>query len=113
MLMLLGQLRPAISHYRQAIALNPAAPFSYTNLVLALHYLPGVSNALIADTTRRWAAAIPRDRLTPPGRKAAKPTRRPPLGYVSGDFRAHPGAYFLQTALPAPQRRADGASCAA
>src|SRR5260370_5587937 len=83
MLMLLGQLRPAISHYRQAIALNPAAPFSYTNLVLALHYLPGVSNALIADTTRRRTAAIPPHRMTPSGRNAAKTPRRLRLGYFS------------------------------
>jgi predicted O-linked N-acetylglucosamine transferase (SPINDLY family) len=111
MLMLLGQLRAAISHYRQAIALNPAAPFSYTNLVLALHYLPGVSNALIADTTRRWTAAIPRDRMTPPGRKATEPTRRLRLGYVSGDFRAHPVAYFIESVLAAHDRRSVEVFC--
>src|SRR5258708_28983452 len=100
MLMLLGQLRPAISHYRQAIALNPAAPFSYTNLVLALHYLPGVGNALIADTTRRWTAAIPRDRVAPALRNSPRATRRLRLGYVSADFLGPPRASFIQGVAP-------------
>ncbi len=111
MMMLLGQLGPAIKHYRQAIALNPAAPFSYTNLVLALHYLPGVGNALIADTTRRWTAAIPRDRVAPAWRNSPKPTRRLRLGYVSADFRAHPVAYFIEGVLAAHDRRSVEVFC--
>src|SRR5438270_12762420 len=62
-LFLLGQLGPAITHYKEAVSLDPEASAPYTNLVLALHYVPGVTSTLIGETTRRWAATLPR-RLT-------------------------------------------------
>src|SRR6266481_5754972 len=51
-LFLLGQLGPAITHYKEAISLDAEAPAPYTNLVLALHYVPGVTSALIGEVTR-------------------------------------------------------------
>lgn len=109
-LFLLGQLAPAIDHYKQAIVLDPGAPSAYTNLVLTLHYVPGVSNALIAETTRRWAQA-----LRPTARDGGQIIRRPRqplrLGYVSGDFRAHPVAYFIEGIIAAHDRTAVEVFC--
>lgn len=103
-LILLGELGAAIRHYKQAIALDPNAPSAYANLVLALHYVPGVSQALIAEAARRWAALIRR-----PNRPASWPNlahgdRRIRIGYVSGDFRIHPVAYFFENVLAAHDR---------
>jgi protein O-GlcNAc transferase len=110
-LFLLGQLGPAIAHYKEAIGLNPRAPAPYTNLVLALHYVPGVTSALIGETTRRWSASLPR-RLTqlslPTGKDLSRPLR---IGYVSGDFRNHPVAYFIENILAAHDREAVEVFC--
>jgi protein O-GlcNAc transferase len=103
-LFLLGQLGPAITHYRQAISLNSGAPDAYTNLVLTLQYAPNVSNALVAETTRRWAQAIPRPLAQPAWRAAASAERPLRVGYVSGDFRSHPVAYFIENILAAHDR---------
>src|SRR5205807_5066879 len=78
-LFLLGQLGPAIAHYKEAIGLDAHAPAPYTNLVLALHYVPGVTSALISEATRRWAGSLP-GRLSRPSyqtRQAVKDLARP------------------------------------
>ncbi|HEX3499780.1 MAG TPA: tetratricopeptide repeat protein, partial [Stellaceae bacterium] len=110
-LFLLGQLGPAITHYREAISLNARAPAPYTNLVLALHYVPGVTSALIGETTRRWADSLPR-RLTrlslPTDKDLSRPLR---IGYVSSDFRNHPVAYFIENILTAHDREAVEVFC--
>jgi predicted O-linked N-acetylglucosamine transferase (SPINDLY family) len=110
-LILLGQLSAAISHYKQAIALHPEGPSAYANLVLALHYVPGVSNALIAETTRRWAASIRRRPRRSPWPNHPDLGRRLRLGYVSGDFRSHPVAYFFESVLAAHDRDAVEVFC--
>lgn len=105
-LILLGQLSAAISHYKQAIALHPEGPSAYANLVLALHYVPGVSNGLIAEATRRWAALVRRRPRRSPWPNHPDLDRRLRLGYVSGDFRSHPVAYFFESVLAAHDRDA-------
>jgi protein O-GlcNAc transferase len=104
-LFLLGQLGPAIAHYKEAISLDAQAAAPYTNLVLALHYVPGVDGALIGETTRRWAATLP-TRLTRPSSTVRHRARKLRIGYVSGDFRSHPVAYFIETILAAHDRKA-------
>jgi protein O-GlcNAc transferase len=113
-LFLLGQLGPAIAHYKEAIGLNAHAPAPYTNLVLALHYVPGVTSALISEATRRWAGSLP-GRLSRPSyqtRQAVKDLARPlRIGYVSGDFRNHPVAYFIESIITAHDREAADVFC--
>jgi protein O-GlcNAc transferase len=110
-LFLLGQLGAAIAHYKEAIRLKADASAPYTNLVLALHYVPGVSGALIGETTRRWAATLPR-RLAqlsvPTGKSRSRKLR---IGYVSGDFRNHPVAYFIENIIAAHDREAVEVFC--
>jgi protein O-GlcNAc transferase len=110
-LFLLGQLGPAISHYKEAIRLNAGTSAPYTNLVLALHYVPGVTSALIRETTRRWAATLP-PRLVQLSAPAGKGrSRKLRIGYVSGDFRNHPVAYFIEAILAAHDRKAVEVFC--
>ncbi len=110
-LFLLGQLGAAIAHYKEAIGLDAESPAPYTNLVLALHYVPGVTSALIGEVTRRWAASLPRN-LTRPSYRTVKDLARPlRIGYVSGDFRNHPVAYFIESILTAHDREAVEVFC--
>jgi protein O-GlcNAc transferase len=110
-LILLGELSAAIHHYKRAITLDPARSSAYTNLVLALHYVPGVSSALIAETTRRWAATVRRRPRRTPWPNLPIPERRIRIGYVSGDFRRHPVAYFTESVLAAHDRDAVEVFC--
>ncbi len=105
-LILLGQLAAAIHHYKQAITLDPERSSAYTNIVLALQYVPGVSGALIAETTRRWAATVRRRPRRTPWPNVPDAERRIRVGYVSGDFRSHPVAYFIESVLAAHDRDA-------
>jgi protein O-GlcNAc transferase len=105
-LILLGQLSAALHHYKQAIAIDPAGASAYANLLLALQYVPGVSSTLIAEASRRWAAAIRRRPRRSPWPNQPDIERRIRLGYVSGDFRSHPVAYFIESVLAAHDRDA-------
>jgi predicted O-linked N-acetylglucosamine transferase (SPINDLY family) len=103
---LLGELAAAIHHYKRAISIDPERSSAYTNLVLALQYVPGVSSALIAETTRRWAATVRRRPRRTPWPNLPVAERRIRIGYVSGDFRRHPVAYFTESVLAAHDRAA-------
>ncbi len=111
-LFLFGQLGPAIAHYKQAIGLDPVRPDAYANLVLALHYVPGVSNALIHETTRRWADLIAQRPMSAAWRAGAeRRNQRLRIGYVSGDFRSHPVAFFVENVIASHDREAVEVYC--
>jgi protein O-GlcNAc transferase len=110
-LFLLGQLGAAIHHHKEAIALAPAAPSAYANLLLALHYVPGVPKALIAEAARRWSQKIRRPASRGIWQWRPKRGGRLRIGYVSGDFRTHPVAYFIEGILAAHDRAAVEVFC--
>ena len=86
-----GRLAEAITRFERAVALDPRYEEAHRNLIYTHLYLPGVTPAELLTAARRWSAAHA-DRFqaawpawTPPPR----PSRRPKLGFVSGDFRSH------------------------
>lgn len=79
----------AIAPYRRALALAPAEPGLFRNLMFCLHYAPSTDSMMLFDCARRWAALKaapdPAPHLNP-----ADPHRRLKLGYLSADLYDHP-----------------------
>lgn len=99
-----GRAAEAVAVQRAAIAQDPACRPAWHNLLLALNYLPGVTAVEVAADHRAHAAAFP-PLPAPPFAAAPDPDRRLRVGFLSGDFRAHPVGYFLEAAIAAHDRR--------
>lgn len=102
----LGLLGEAIARYRQSVALNPRQPSMYSNFLLSLHYVDGVTPEEIYREHRAWAdanAVVP----TPPRPHAndRNPERRLRIGYVSADFRGHVMGWYLEPVLECHDRQ--------
>jgi predicted O-linked N-acetylglucosamine transferase (SPINDLY family) len=109
----LGRLRSAEQAYRRAIALDPAElRFRLMLLFLLGQDVATSPEALLAEH-RRFAAALV-DRMpqgTFPAARFADPERRLRIGYLSGDFRMHPVAFFIEPVLAARDRTAFEVFC--
>ncbi|OIR13375.1 TPR repeat-containing protein YrrB [mine drainage metagenome] len=94
-----GRVPEALPLFKRALELQPSPP-SHSNLLLALHYVPGSGPAAMADEHARWdamhAAALPAlpaiPRRNPIGRRLK-------IGYVSADFCQHAVAFFFEPVL--------------
>jgi protein O-GlcNAc transferase len=88
----------ALKAYQAALAIDPAYRNAHSNMLQALHYLPGQSAASLKSAHLDWAARhYPDDPPRPP----APPRRaRLTVGLVSEDLRQHPVGYFTAGWLP-------------
>jgi protein O-GlcNAc transferase len=94
----LGRLDEALSALRRAHELDPATERIGANLIYLMRVHPDVDEAECFRAHRAWAAsqtdALPR--LAPVSGRCAEPGRRLRVAYLSGDFRAHAVAPFLE-----------------
>ena len=125
-----GQLAAALQTHRRAIALDPDLPAVHSNMLYTLNYDETVSPQALFAVHRAWGQdsgvgfATEGARFTNP----PEPERRLRVGYVSGDFRHHSVAFFVEPLLEAhdarygrgvplcqwhPRGRGDGAAAAA
>jgi predicted O-linked N-acetylglucosamine transferase (SPINDLY family) len=97
----LRQLDAAIASYRRALELKPEFAEAHSNLLLALHYQPGVTLAELAtahaEFERQHAAQLAAD-WSPHGNDR-NPGRRLRLGIVSLDLRRHPVGHLMVRAI--------------
>jgi predicted O-linked N-acetylglucosamine transferase (SPINDLY family) len=105
-----GRMNDAILSLRTALALEPNLPDAYINLAKCLNFLPGGTGGLIGEATRRWGALLLRP-LHQPFANDRRPDRVLRIGYVSGDFRKHAVARFLETVLAAHDHSAVEVTC--
>lgn len=88
----------AAEAYRQALTAEPGYARAGSNLLLALHAVPGTTPAEVRAAHAAWAArhADPLTAQAPPlpapPPRAGRPLR---LSLVSADFRQHPVGFFL------------------
>lgn len=97
-------LDDGLACYRKALEIRPDFATARSNLLVALHYKPGISPAELFEEHRRFqtdtAAGIERVSITP------KPLthRRIRVGYVSRFFRQHAVGVFVAPLLRAHDR---------
>jgi predicted O-linked N-acetylglucosamine transferase (SPINDLY family) len=103
----LGRLGDAVRCYRQALALQPGNARIHSNLLLALSYQPGAEPLEILREARHYAErhAAPSASTIPPHPVRSGAEHRLRIGYVSGDFRDHPVAYFFEPILASHDHR--------
>lgn len=93
-----GRVSEAEAAYRGALALDAGDRHARDNLLLSLNYTAGHSRGEVFGEHLAWAA---RHAAVPEGGIASHPNSREPgrrlrIGYVSGDFRRHSVAYFIE-----------------
>jgi predicted O-linked N-acetylglucosamine transferase (SPINDLY family) len=104
-----GYIDAAIEELRAARGLNPSYLQAQSSHIMALHSSDRVDPEEIAATIREWGArfslqhpALARSAVRP----ATAHAERLRVGFVSGDFRTHSVAHFLEPILSARDRGA-------
>lgn len=92
-----GRGEEAAAAFRKAIACRAETIYAHSNLILTLHYLPGVTQEDIYEETRRWNAehGISQAGFMRPHDNIPDPERRLKVGYVSADLKQHPVGFFF------------------
>ncbi|MEO8202533.1 MAG: tetratricopeptide repeat protein [Betaproteobacteria bacterium] len=109
----LGRIEEAEAAYQQALALDPADRDARGNYLLALNYTCAHSRAEVHAEHLAWARrhADPLGSSTDVFPNSREPGRRLRIGYVSGDFRRHSVAYFIEPVLALHERAAFEVYC--
>jgi predicted O-linked N-acetylglucosamine transferase (SPINDLY family) len=95
----LGRLEEAERCYRAALDVDPDNAVAHSGLLFALNYFPGRGPADIFaqyEAFGRRFAGLNNGETHP---NAPDPERKLRVGYVSGDFRAHSVAFFIEPVL--------------
>ncbi len=94
-----GQLEEAERCYRHALELDPGLALAQNHLIFLLNYAAGRTPAEIYAEHRSFARRFAAPGAPRPHRNARDPARRLRVGYVSGDLRHHPVAFFMEPVL--------------
>lgn len=102
----LGRAAEAATCFRRALDLKPDYHWAHSNLLFTLQYLPGVDRAELFAEHRRYDEKYVRRFLADaaPHANSVEPERRLRVGYVSGDFREHSVAFFIDPVFASHDR---------
>jgi predicted O-linked N-acetylglucosamine transferase (SPINDLY family) len=89
----------AVEHYRKAIELVPDYDAAWRCLVFAMNYSERWTPREVFEAHLESARRFPRAPRVPVDLDHRRPGHRLRIGYLSGDLRRHPVAYFLQPVL--------------
>lgn len=95
-----GQTAEAMQWFRRAAAIAPADKDAQDNIQFSMILLPDYDMEAISSANRDFWLNRPADEFgSIAHRNSPDPEKRVRLGYVSGDFRRHPAAYFIEPIL--------------
>lgn len=94
-----GRADEAIDALRKSLTIRPDTPPIHSNLLLTLNYSSNVPVEEIAAEHRRWAERFAGPVPPSPAPAHPDPNRRLSVGYISGDFRGHTVAGFIELLL--------------
>jgi predicted O-linked N-acetylglucosamine transferase (SPINDLY family) len=91
----------AVECYRHALAINPGLHKTFDNYVMTQQFVPEIDADALFAAHLAYAAQFetPLKPSWPKHRNVRDPERRLKVGYVSGDFRSHAVAYFIEPIL--------------
>lgn len=95
-----GRLEEAVASYRRALTIAPDYADAHSNLLLTMQYMHYSPQERFAEHLR-FAARFeaPRTASWAAHENIPAPAKRLRVGYVSGDFRDHAVAYFIEPIL--------------
>jgi protein O-GlcNAc transferase len=101
-----NDLEGAIASYRNALAVQSDYAMAYSNLLLALNYLPGISQLELFQAALQFERTQAGDvsQGQPSFRNSREKGRVLRIGYVSPDFRVHSVAHFMRKLIGAHNR---------
>ena len=106
----IGRLNEAFDDFGTVYALKPDHPIALDNLILLMHYIPGITREQIHTRLNQWnqRVAVPLRNKRTPHHRQLDPDKRLRIGFVSADFRNHPVGRFIlapaQEVRPQPVR---------
>ena len=102
----LGRATEAAACFGRALELQPDYHWAHSNLLFTLQYLPEIDRAGLFAAHRRYDETFARKFLADaaPHTNSPEPERRLRIGYVSGDFREHSVALFIEPVLAGHDR---------
>ncbi|HEX7640964.1 MAG TPA: tetratricopeptide repeat protein [Burkholderiaceae bacterium] len=91
----------AVASYRRAIELRPEFVTAHQNLLMTMQFVQDTPPEELLAANRRFGDIFetPLKPSWPRHRNARDPGKRLKIGYVSGDFRIHAVAYFIEPAI--------------
>lgn len=97
----LGRVEEAVEYYQQAFVHAPYDASPYNNYLMVIQYSPKYKEQEILAAHRAFAEKFeaPLRRYWPLHENTQDPERRLRVGFVSGDFRTHPVAFFTEALL--------------
>ncbi|MDZ4254080.1 MAG: tetratricopeptide repeat protein [Sulfuritalea sp.] len=95
-----GQPAEAIAFFRRAVKSDPDYTSAHTNLLFHINYFGDSIHTEPLESERLYGQALTRKAHTPfSSWSCANQPKRLRVGFVSGDFKNHPVAYFLEGVL--------------
>ena len=91
----------AVECYRRALSIDPSHVKSFDNFVMTQQFVPQIDADTLFAAHMAFGAQFeaPFKAFWPKHGNARDPERRLKVGYVSGDFRTHAVAYFIEPIL--------------
>jgi predicted O-linked N-acetylglucosamine transferase (SPINDLY family) len=90
----------AMNAFQRCIELEPTADIAIANGLFTLLYRDDLTGEAFVEERQRWVRYLPDAPIRFQGWQGTKDRdRRLKIGYLSGDFRSHPVAFFLEPIL--------------